>query len=272
MNIRPLIWIALGALFVASVLGIYWLGRNDLAAPARLLSPKTEEPHLSQRIIRETSPRINRNTIIPASLRFAGIEKLTSSAENLDELLSSYPASDRAKIENFINRYPTGAFDFKSKEQLAWQVERGYPTPDDILAADRTRTAILKSQSTQGNVKAISFYVDRVLRGAEITTDAEIEITRFIDEALNSGSPFAGHTLARYRNEAKKDAAGTLAAYNWIYMTGDTRAGELLSSIDLNSRTTASEALNFYSALQWQTFANNPSLLDQKKYPRLPPP
>lgn len=272
MNIRFLAWATSGTLLAASLIGAYWLSQQEIVEPTKSLRSEPEEPHLSHRLIHETSPRIVKNTSIPENLRFSGIGKLTSDAENLRELLSSYPAADRAKIEFFISRYPRGTFDFESKEQLSWKVKRGYPTPDDILAADRTTTAALKTQSAQGNVKAISFYVDRILREDKTTANAEIEITRFIDEALNSGSPFAGYTLARYRDEAKKDAAGTLAAYNWIYMTGDNNASELLSSTDLNSRTTASEALNFYSALQWQTFANNPSLLDQKKYPRLPPP
>jgi hypothetical protein len=122
---------------------------------------------------------------------------------------------DQVIIRDFDSRY-FGALTFVNDKQYEWLVRHGYPTPEEILAAEQMSDEELKARADFGNVKAAMFLSERYLAEAvalaehltnageplgedyaQLITMAE-EYGR--DFAL-TGSAFAGYMEANFQLE-----------------------------------------------------------------------
>ena len=170
---------------------------------------------------------------IPAQYQFAGVYEVAT-ANSFDELMALYSIEQRERIEAFVGDYDKAAYLFSSPEELAWMAQRGFPMPDDILAANDMSVGELKKQAEEGNVKAAFFYLRREAEDGPVdrsTNEPELR-TEIRRTALLGDSPFYGYLhaneLATQYPEYPTVFASGLA---WASMMGDARAGARLRGV-----------------------------------------
>ena len=109
-------------------------------------------------------------------------------------------------MERFAARYPE-AYLFTSAEQLRWMVERGFPMPEEILAAQDLSLDTLLEMESAGNFKAGMLALDRWMDELELHPLSNMEPEDAITEGAGliqleqrmreTCSPFGYHLAAR---------------------------------------------------------------------------
>lgn len=157
---------------VALALGLLWVGRPSAPGP---VGPRTSTPEESVPIATSVRARPGAATPEVAATTatiaipegYALLPGLrVAPANSWEELLAGLDPEQRALAEAFASRYPE-AYRFASAAQLAWMVERGYPMPEEITAAEAMRMDELMQLASSGNVKAMMLAVDRGARENE---------------------------------------------------------------------------------------------------------
>lgn len=164
----------------------------DKDAPQRL-----EEPH-------RTAPGAEVFTI-PARYAFASHTQVPQ-VDDWEALLAELSPEDREFVERFAARYPE-AYLFTSAEQLRWMVERGFPMPEEILAARDLSLDTLLEMEAAGNLKAGMLALDRWMEELELHPLSSMEPEDAITEGAGliqleqrmrgTCSPFAYYIAAR---------------------------------------------------------------------------
>ncbi len=216
----------------------YWAsGRTD--AKSELVTQTTA--HRSARIddstvMKDAAPETVRELVsptnrisIPSIFQLAGIREVAV-ANSWTGLISRYSDVDRATINTFVGGLAPVAYLFHSEEELAWMAERGFPMPDDILAAATMSDADLLEMSLQGNAKAALLYQARDLdlerRGLQAASKEEaVAQMRVRGLAYASNSPFLGYLEAKRKAKIYPgDPSPSAGALAWAQLKGDTRA------------------------------------------------
>src|SRR5690606_27513218 len=146
-------------------------------------------------------------------------------AENSEQLLLRYTPEQQIRILAFYREFGEGSFNlseyavkdifsFRTVEQLRWLLSQGYPTPDDVLAAEVMTDAELEDLASAGNFKAAAFYLDRKaaatdpasLGSASLSDLPEIQFREKLEnQLLATGSPFAAYVIARRAASENQD-------------------------------------------------------------------
>jgi hypothetical protein len=236
--------------FLITILASFLVGGcSEMAGdqPAEELSGQTLSHVPATREVRQDMDKASRNA--GGTSRLPGAKPMQR-AESWQERLSSLDHDERRYLESVNARY-FGLLEFGSAEEQQSQVENGYPTPEEWLAARRMAESELKHLARNGNPKGAIFYVDRELdrlaqaraRVAETGSpkgDLDPSVARPRAEAdvfstmlmKRTGSPFsvylhaAAYRGTRYEREAMAAAILVAAAL------GDARAVELAEQID----------------------------------------
>lgn len=150
-------------------------------------------------------------------------------------LLASLPPLDRETVIQFYGNYESVAFDFDNQDQWDWMARNGYPTPADILAADRLSAEELFNKHKAGDKKGGAFYIDRVIGGGAetLSSSQRSRLQAVADDIIYNGSPFSGYVYARYHREVNQDPLRSLAGLAWAGFLGDTRALDILPSAQM---------------------------------------
>jgi len=84
-------------------------------------------------------------------------------ASSWEELLAGLSPEERELAQAFADLYPE-AYQFRTREQLEWMVDRGYPMPEEIIAARQMPLDDLLDKAINGNnLKAAMLARDRLL-------------------------------------------------------------------------------------------------------------
>lgn len=157
------------------------------------------------------------------------------SVRSFRDVISQYPASEKAQIIDWYALHAAGSMTFDSSAQWQWMQEHGYPTPGDVLRASSISDARLHELAIQGDTKANFFYLARLLDddAQALASSTAIdpsrvlrhsELTASMDRALASGSAFAGYMFDNYyatlhgKNMAN---VGMAAGLSWVDTLGD---------------------------------------------------
>ncbi len=139
--------------------------------------------------------------------------KTNAAVDTSVDLWSVYPERDQERITSFNELY-FNALQFYNREQYDWMVQRGYPTPEDILMADTMSLAELQRMADSGSIVAMNLVVDRTLNEmislrheqvaqgldpyeSEVFFKYATLVTKYTDMAAEHGSPFTGYLKAR---------------------------------------------------------------------------
>lgn len=164
---------------------------------------------------------------VPFNFVFAGGSSVPA-ARSWSELVALYPQDQRDSILAFSSGLAASAYSFSTREELDWMVQRGFPMPADIVAANSMTNEELLGLALAGNTKAAFFHLNRIY-----SSDPNVNPARLIEEdkwrvkaaALSGESPFIGYLeavrLAREYPDSPSAAAGALA---WAALKGDRRA------------------------------------------------
>lgn len=191
-------------------------------------------------------------------------------ADTWNQRLDAMPAAERAMLQDIDARY-FGALRFNSTAEQADLAKKGFPMPEEWVAASRLSNEELKALANSGNVKAQMLYADRL--GTEIASlqnpanDPDLssdqrqrELMRVVSEALGGGakmmratdSPFAAYVYGRSLSGAT--AGGRPEAMAGAFFAardrGDARAPALMATFtrlhpDMNTQT----IMSAYSAM-----------------------
>lgn len=197
--------------------------------------------------------------MIPGQFQFPGVYEVPV-VSSLDELLERYTPEQQEQILSFYqgfgetideaSRYATdNIFSFRTRKQLAWLVEAGFPTPDEVLLATELSDAELRRLAERGNFKAIGFYLSRLPPTAEISAG---DLGRVIDMKMQfnqSGSPYAAYVAAK-RELQNGQNHNALAAYQMASTLRDVRARDFAHFLSgTNPEINAGAAVASYAAL-----------------------
>lgn len=222
----------------------------------------------------------------PISYRFNDSGPLNP-ADDYQELLARYDHDERMLIESFYAEYGGSAtalgaprfqhaFDFHNREQLAWLVANGYPTPDEILAADRMTDVELSNAAKSGSFKANVFYLARLQSQSIEPGDKQMtDVLRagsnemgVAMQVFRSGSPFGAIAYSRWADSDRHPELAA-ASLSFARKLGDTRRefldGYMTSHPNIDPATLAS-AYELILALT----RRSPSLRDMDAIARRP--
>lgn len=164
-------------------------------------------------------------------------------APDFDRLLTAYDAVSSATLEAFNARY-ADAIAFRTPAEFEWLNERGFPLPEEILAAADMPLAELRALADKGDRKARFLYLDRTLQEVRelrqsylrsgISPDGLHEIPEYGDALVqaayakshltDSNSPFAGYLMAEFSRVALGNPYGYMAGLLHATHQGDARA------------------------------------------------
>lgn len=174
-------------------------------------------------------------------------------------LLASYSPKQQRTLKAFYGAYDDAMMQFSTPEQLAWLARRGFPMPEDVLAAQFLSDQQLINRSENGDTIATSLLAERWIQAADRTEDRPVselvDIWRLEPRVLASGSPFAGYFHARVRkfvanieNADQPRVARMLSlhsrivGYEWASLFGDIRAsGSIQRSLIENYQQLAAD-------------------------------
>ncbi len=216
---------------------------NDGSNPSAIRMSKNHIPRdsKSRELIATLGNRSSQNTAsVPPKYRFAGISEVKT-AKNFSDWLMLFPPNDRALIKSFADRYP-GAYKISSPKEIAWMARRGYPLPEDLIAAHAMSDADLRGLADQGNEKAGFLLYDRILsrvKGPLDKIDNSTPEGARADEAMakevvllsKSKSPFKGYVEAANALRLSDDAQARVGLISGLIRAaslGDSRAADVL--------------------------------------------
>lgn len=169
-------------------------------------------------------------------------------AGNFEELLARYSPAQQKVLKASYGSYDAEMMKFSTPEQLAWLKRRGFPMPEDVLAAKFLSDEQLKARADAGDAKAAAFLAERWMhrttgnREAFVSGPASLELALLQPEVVASGSPFGGYFYARAEafkapmqhpdnpHMAKIAAARSrVVGLAWAGLLGDGRADGLPS-------------------------------------------
>jgi hypothetical protein len=215
---------------------------------------------------------------VPARYRLPGVERVRT-AKNFKEWLAQFPLDQQAFIADFDKTHFSVYSTITSPQQVAWMAARGYPMPEDIVAAKNISDEELKQLAAGGNDKAgfllnerqatlIRSKIDAYVAGGGTESELlrndvafAIERSRVNDNLraiyTSSESPYKGYVMAEEASMLRDPdarSAGIIAGLLWANTYGDTRAGSdamynfVKGNPDLQRQEVA--ALNMISALR----------------------
>ncbi|MCX7564561.1 hypothetical protein OS176_13620 [Xanthomonadaceae bacterium XH05] len=268
----------------------FWAGRETVAPDSQPEpTTSTASPEGAENILRdeELTSAEGGKIKIPGRYQFSDITHIIV-ADNDNDLISRYSTEQQSILRAFyrsLGEGPWGSegvgkynfndiFSFHSSEQLAWLVSRGFPLPDEILAAEAMSDHDLRSLADRGNLKAGAFLLHRhaeaeaARRDLRITPNAAdaphirtaVEISSIEGRLLADASPYAAYTSALLAN-AQGRADRALAAYQLAALLGDTRANDFMASYLARNPgfSDTSAALSSYHGLMLQVFGQTMS-------------
>lgn len=229
---------------------------DDLAATARVTATpdRTAPNHLPDRGATSSG-----KIMIPTHFQFPGVDEVPV-VSSLEELLERYTPEQQEQVLGFYrgfgetykmaSRYAIdNIFSFRTRKQLAWLVEAGFPTPDEVLLAGELPDVELRRLAERGNFKAMGFYLSSLPPAAEIPVD-DLRVAIDMEIRFNrSGSPYAAYVAAkRALQNGQSDSA--LAAYKMAAFLGDVRASHYASFLQAaDSNINPGAAISAYSNL-----------------------
>lgn len=157
-------------------------------------------------------------------------------AESWDDLLNTFDSLARSELQEFNNRYHD-VIAFGSQDELDWLASNGYPLPEEILEAAALSLEALRKIAERGDEKAEFLYFDRLneelrhARERHVGTgldpasvgesreylEAFVAADRFRERIADNASPFTGHALARFYEEALQNPHAAIGA---LYLSG----------------------------------------------------
>lgn len=239
-----------------------------------------------ERLVNDVDDKRERFIPIPRRYQFAGIERVRA-ADSTDELLGHYSTDEQTRVQAYYSGFGEGTFNltdqaiksifsFWTKDQLEWLVSRGFPTPDEVLAADSMSDEDLAALAESGNLKAMAFHLDRLAKAQRSRMEensgalpdlsfapAVQERAQLEERLLGSGSPFGAYALARDAL-AEGDRGAAMAAYTFADRLGDVRARNFASQLESAGPVRAREALNEFIRIQTRAHRQNPQLTDPR--------
>lgn len=211
----------------------------------------------------------------------------TRPANSYQELLARYNHDERVLIESFYAEYGGAAtalgtprfhhaFDFHTQQQFTWLVANGYPTPDDVLAADRMTDGELAEAARSGNFKANVFYLARLqAQSSELTNSSMDDVLRsgasevgIAMQVFRSGSPFGAIAYSRWADSANHPELAA-ASLSFARQLGDSRKEFLDGYITLHPNIDPATLANAYELILALT-RRSPSLRDMDAVARKP--
>jgi hypothetical protein len=175
---------------------------------------------------------------IPHNFTFGSV----SSVPRMDSwagLVAGYNDEERLAIESFTGLLSDSAYSFSSAEELEWMARRGFPMPDDIVAAAALADNDLKGLALAGNTKAAFFYLQRAYlagRSEALAGSGPEEKWRIKATAMSGESPFLGYLEAlRLAAEYPESPSAAAGALGWAAMKGDTRATQELGAHNVDA-------------------------------------
>lgn len=215
--------------------------------PAHVQEGKTGAP------VSETLPP--GHAPVPRPFQFAGVTNVHT-ADSFKDWLAQFPEADRKTINAFADKVKF-VYAVNSPAQVAWMAEKGYPMPEDVIAASTMSDEDLRELAEHGSVKAGFF---NYLRAHEEYSEGEkafiagggsaaqyaqgegnaLYIAKMRSNSLviaNPYSPFSGYLQASdaltYNNADPE--AGQLAIVRGIVqasMAGDVRGSDILNAYE----------------------------------------
>lgn len=190
---------------------------------------------------RPTTAGATRDALNPASpfaVAPTGAAAAMSDANNFNALIAKYPPAQQAQVKTWYQTHAVGATTFTSNAQWQWMRRHNYPTPDDILRASLMSDQQLRDLALRGDAKANFLYLARL---ADETTRIgglaalpgrqqhrlKAELSASMDQALASGSAFAGYMFGDYYaalNGAEFAGTGRATGLIWADGFGDSNA------------------------------------------------
>lgn len=179
-------------------------------------------------------------------------------ARSWSEWVKDLSESDRQIAEELHEKYPE-AYAIESQEQLQWLVSKGYPTPEDYVAAKQRSFEELLDAGRNGDSKSALLAYERAVSdsiGAGLDAlENDPRLASMRDRALNevigrTCSPFQFYVYARHyehlsmqRPPAHREGAWVqvMAAYSVIDSMGDYRVRPGIQAIG-SSVTNSSSA------------------------------
>lgn len=191
----------------------------------------------------------------------SGVAAVPLEVENWKDWIAHLPDYDQPIVESFRSRYAE-AYDFSNKEQLAWMILRGYPTPDEIIRAAKMPLEELINLGMTDS-KASMLARDRLLseaaedgeRLADHPSLAKISALQMADRSRNC-SPFAYYVEARYyedlalggRRIDSSRVRYSLAARAIVAELGDPRVRPYSSRLAESAVTSGQEVMQVAAA------------------------
>lgn len=300
-----------GAAIVALLLGIVWYVQSGLessvvpsASVATDRQSSNPERAIADQAAEEATPKSSGNEIpIPHRYRFADVAAIEA-VEDEQDLYARYTPDEQERLRGFYRSYgsgPSGAarkyfftdiFSFHSRAQLEWLVASGFPTPDEVLAAEPMSNEELRDMADSGNYKAAAFLLHReapaegrLLKenpGSADNPNTEafrlaVKNDELERQLLAEPSAFSAYAIAASA-AANEESYKVLAAYELANLLGDQRATRFSahyeSSLAQSSRDQSSidtsAALSSFRGLVFDTFGgrNSPDVRIELHRPR----
>lgn len=221
----------------------------------------------------------------PESYRF-GRGSVVIPANDYRELLARYSHDDRSVVENFYAGYGGAAtalpaprfqhaFDFHDAKQLEWLVANGYPTPDDIIEANRLTDSELAKRVAQGNFKAKVFYLNRLQATPRQEGTTPGEEVRFESNEMDlavqlfrSGSPFGALAYSHWADSSRHPELAA-ASLSFARKLGDSRREFLDGYVAIHPEMDPATLANAYELILALT-RRSPYIRDMEALSRRP--
>ena len=143
----------------------------------------------------------------------------TKDRQILDSFYSSF-----GNIPDVAGRYAySHIFDYKDRDQLAWLLANGFPSPKEVLAASRLSDIELAEKVEQGDWRTASALLTRA--GSE-----ELDPTvsaNLADQAMRSGTAYGGYVFALQGLKSNRPE-NAVAGIAWAFHRGDMRAYDFI--------------------------------------------
>lgn len=199
--------------------------------------------------------------LLPAPASKAREAALKDSPGSYAELIASSTASERRVLTSFYSSFgsvPDASgryayahiFDYKDRDQLAWLLANGFPSPEEVLAANRLDDLQLAEKIEQGDWRTASVLLTRP-GGLQLEPKVRFALA---DAAMKSGSAYGGYVVALEALQSNRPA-DSVAGLAWAFYRGDGRSFDFMSeeARTVDSTSVASAMLKYMSSQ-----ANNP--------------
>lgn len=136
-------------------------------------------------------------------------------------------------------------FDYKDGDQLEWLLASGFPSPDEVLAANRLDDHQLAEKVEQGDWRTASVLLTR-RGGLQLAPKVRFALA---DEAMKSGTAYGGYVVALEALQSNRPA-DAVAGLAWASYRGDSRAFDFMpeEARRVDSSSAAAAMLKYMSS------------------------